>query len=96
MRRPFEKKYLFTQLSAPLVGSVGVFLLIRLFHSVADFNSFSGNFKVLLTRALFLIGLMVFMVLWGRILVWLGILTREEAKGYPYSNPWEKLIRKAG
>jgi len=30
------------------------------------------------------------MSLWGRILVFLGILTKEEAKGYPYSKPWGK------
>jgi hypothetical protein len=28
------------------------------------------------------------MYLWGRILVVIGVLTKEEAKGYPYSKPW--------
>jgi len=29
------------------------------------------------------------MVLWGKVLVLMGILTKDEAKGYPYSKPWE-------
>ena len=27
-------------------------------------------------------------ILWGKMLVFMGILTKEEAKGYPYSKPW--------
>jgi hypothetical protein len=30
------------------------------------------------------------MVLWGRFLVVIGLLTKEEARGYPYSKPWER------
>jgi hypothetical protein len=26
---------------------------------------------------------------WGKLLVMIGILTPEEAKGYPFSRPWE-------
>ena len=29
------------------------------------------------------------MFLWGRMLVLIGILTKEEAKGYHFSNPWK-------
>jgi hypothetical protein len=28
--------------------------------------------------------------LWARFLVVLGVLSKEEAKGYPYAKPWEK------
>ncbi len=30
------------------------------------------------------------MVLWGRLLVVIGLLTKEEARGYPYGKPWGK------
>ncbi len=29
------------------------------------------------------------MYIWGRVLVLLGVLTKEEANGYPFSKPWE-------
>ena len=38
---------------------------------------------------------MMVIFLWGRILVLIGILSKEEAKGYPYSKPWEKKEEKA-
>jgi len=91
MKRPFHKKYLFTQLSAPVVGFAGVFLLIHFILLVSDFNFTRTLSHVIFFGIGFIIVLMFFMILWGRILVWLGILTREEAKGYPFSRPWEKL-----
>ena len=96
MKRSFHKKYLFTQLSAPVVGFAGVFLLIQYMHSVLDFNFTRTLFHVIFFGIVFIIVLMSFMILWGRILVWLGILTREEAKGYPYSKPWDKLKQLMG
>jgi hypothetical protein len=30
------------------------------------------------------------MALWGKMLVCLGVLSAEEARGYPYSKPWER------
>jgi hypothetical protein len=91
MKRSFHKKYLFTQLSAPVVGAAGVFLFIHFIHSVSDFNFTRTIFHVIFFGIGFIIVLISFMILWGRILVWLGILTREEARGYPYSKPWETL-----
>ena len=81
-----------------LLGSLVQAISMRLFLIPAQLVSggISGAAQIINFYTHWPIGLMVFMVLWGRILVWLGILTREEAKGYPYSNPWEKLIRKAG
>ena len=29
------------------------------------------------------------MATWGRLLVALGVLTKKEARGYPYSKPWK-------
>jgi hypothetical protein len=28
------------------------------------------------------------MTLWGKVLIAIGLLTKEEAKGYPYAKPW--------
>jgi hypothetical protein len=35
-----------------------------------------------------LLAFVFIMTLWGRVLVLVGLLTKEEAKGYPYSKPW--------
>ncbi len=42
---------------------------------------------IVITFGIILIGSML---LWGRVLVLFGALTKEEAKGYPYSKPWEE------
>jgi hypothetical protein len=84
------KKFYFTQISAPLVGFAGLFLQIgtaKHFHWLTDFKSVS---QIILLIFILVVGLIGSMVLWGRLLVVVGILTKEEAKGYPYAKPWEK------
>ena len=49
-----------------------------------------GFFDIFLIIILFGVALMGSMYLWGRILVVIGVLSKEEAKGYPYSKPWER------
>ncbi len=86
----YPKKFYFTQISAPLVGFAGLFLLLgtaRHFRWLTDINSVS---QIILLVLIFVVGLVGSMVLWGRFLVAVGILTKEEVKGYPYSKPWEK------
>jgi hypothetical protein len=92
MKKTYPKKYLFTQLSAPIIGFAGFFLLLRVtkerFPAFFDLESGSLFFIAAVFIALLLSSLLGLMFVWGRILVYLGILTKEEAKGYPYSKPW--------
>jgi len=92
MSQPYPKKYLFAQISAPIVGCAGFALLLgtlRHFSSLTDFNSGSIILKTAFLIIVLFVSVMGSMLLWGRILIMLGILSKEEAKGYPYSKPWE-------
>jgi len=89
MVRPKHRKFIYTQLSAPLaLIAGGAFAL----YAIKAFG-----LSALMTKEIYAILLMIFvfsfaigtMLLWGKILVVLGILTKGEARGYPYSKPWE-------
>ena len=98
MRQRIERRFLFTQLSAVFVVTgamiLALFLVVplaRLFGlapgGLADVPAFPG-------AALF-IGAMVVAVpialyAWRLLLIRLGLLSRREADGYPYSKPWER------
>jgi membrane-bound ClpP family serine protease len=85
-----NRKFIFTQLSAPIVCGVtilGIGFLIGKFHPINGKNLTLTDCLLLL---LLFASMFLSMYFWGRILVLLGILTKEEAKGYPYSKPWEK------
>ena len=85
-----KPKYYFTQISAPIVG-VGVVLvllaLIGKFHIIdtKDIN----HLDVMIISIVFLT-IPVSMVIWGKFLAFLGILSWDEAKGYPWSKPWKE------
>lgn len=51
-----------------------------------DLRAFSGW----IILAIVFLALPLSMYLWGRILVLVGILTKDEARGYPFPKPWEK------
>lgn len=98
MRQRIEKRFLLTQLSAVLIVTGALVLalslvvpLARLFGlapgGLADVPAFLG--------AVLFIGAMVIAVptalyAWRLLLIRLGLLSRREAKGYPYSKPWER------
>ena len=82
-------KYYFTQLSAPVVGLAVWFILLALvgkFHIVETDNI--NNADIVIISILFLT-IPLTMVLWGKVLVFLGFLEKDEAKGYPWSKPWK-------
>jgi hypothetical protein len=88
--KKIKSKYIATQLSAPIIGFASIFFVIfivKLF-SPSIFYEMS-LFKVVLIVISFMIILIGSMILWGRVLVFFGALTKEEARGYPYSRPWE-------
>ncbi|MBU2630289.1 MAG: hypothetical protein KKE61_16885 [Proteobacteria bacterium] len=88
--KPKTIKFLFTQLSAPIIGFsalfFGIYLAKKMFPTFfMDFNFF----KIVLIGTSYIALLLGSMILWGKILISIGILTKEEGKGYPYSKPWE-------
>ncbi len=83
-------KYIFTQLSAPCVGFASVLLILFLCKNrFPEFFIELSFLKVSIILLVFIFVLMGSMALWGRVLVFMGILTKNEARGYPYSKSWE-------
>jgi hypothetical protein len=93
MRRyPF--RFLFSQLSAIAVFAaallVGAVALRTVFAPPgAQATGWSAVATMTALAALFVFAVLA-MFLWGKVLVRLGVLTAEEARGYPYSKPWER------
>jgi hypothetical protein len=89
-----EPRFYFSQLSALAVIGVaflGWCLIVRSIFGPIDSDAI-GAFGLLA----FLVGTFVFcsaaIGLWRLLLVRLGLLSREEARGYPYSRPWERRL----
>jgi hypothetical protein len=86
-----KKKYIFTQLS-------GLFIAIIVCFSVSKLTAylFPQVFRDqrIVSVSIFILVLLIIigfsMRLWARVLVLCGILKREEAKGFPFSKPWEE------
>lgn len=99
MRRRVEKRFVFTQLSAvPIffgaLMATGFFVflpLVRLFEVDLDAPA---DAKLIVVLVLFGVALLVAVsaawYAWRRFLVWIGLLSAEEAEGYPYSEPWKR------
>lgn len=85
-----RKKFFFTQISAPIIGSGSMLLVAIWLGKHFPINRNLSSFRDWIYLGALFLTLFLSMYLWGRILVLLGILTKEEAKGYPYSKPWEK------
>jgi len=90
MRRE-HRKFIFTQISGVIIGLTSPFVLILLvkylYPSVLTFKS---PLYTLIFSLIWMLALVGSIILWGRLLVILGVLSKEEAKGYPHSKPWEK------
>ena len=93
LREDIPDKYILTQLSGATVGIVvPIFAMfyfkpfgidLALFHNPNQpLSKFIAVIAIL--WALFFASI----YLWGKVLVLLGVLKWEEAKGYPFSKPW--------
>ena len=82
-----KKKFFFTQISAPIVGYGTCIIAVLLARGKISMLKNSMIAYVLIVPA----GTIFLCSMWlrGRLLVLIGIPTKEEAKGYPYSKPWE-------
>jgi hypothetical protein len=85
-----KKRYVLTQVSAPVIGCLsGYATLIIVAHLLSGWYQPDRVAHVLFFGSTIIIASLLGILLWGRILVLLGILSREEAKGYPFSRPWQ-------
>jgi cytochrome c biogenesis protein CcdA len=86
-----KRKYLLTQISAPIVGLTTSFFVVKilaqLFPQILREQGIT-QVIIIVVSVFVLLGLSIY--LWGRLLILVGILDKEEAKGYPFSKPWEK------
>ncbi len=85
-----NKKFYFTQLSAPIVaGACGCIAVQLLKFFLGDWYNDEDIVNVVILGTIIITSCIVGMILWGKFLVLIGILNTEEAKGYPFSKPWE-------
>ena len=85
-----QKKFIFTQISGPLVGCLAGYVAMKLaMYFFASWYQGSKVTHVVFFATIIILSCMLGMYLWGRILVLTKVLNRKEAKGYPFSKPWE-------
>jgi hypothetical protein len=85
-----RKKFIFTQISGPLVGSLSGYAAIKLLlHFFSSWYQGSKVTHVIILGAIIILSCMLGMFMWGRFLVIIRLLSKKEAKGYPFSKPWE-------
>jgi hypothetical protein len=85
-------RFLFTQLSAFVVFFLTAGIICVLLGRAVGFplsaQERPAPLFLLAVIGIGCIGILA-MVLWGKLLVLIGVLTKEEARGYPFSKPWE-------
>jgi len=84
-----RNKFVFTQISAPVIGCIAGFTAVKLLtYFLSGWYQPDKVPHVLFYGFTIVIACLVGIFLWGRLLVFFGVLTSEEAKGYPFSKPW--------
>ena len=82
-------KYIFTQGSGVVGGLISVCLPILIIRKLKpSLLAFSDSISITVFTICVLLAFVFIMTLWGKVLIVLGFLTKEEAKGYPYAKPW--------
>ena len=84
----------FIPATASLIISLIVMKFVIDFYSI-DMHSTAKDYKALTivivpSMLTFAVTMCLFIEIWKRVLVFIGALTKEEAKGYPSSKYWEK------
>ena len=89
-----EPRFYFSQLSGLAVIAVAFIGWCLIVRSI--FGPINSDAIGAVILAAFLVGALVFCAaaigVWRFLLVRLGLLSREEARGYPYSRPWERRL----
>ena len=84
-----NRKYYITQLSAPIVGVGVALILLAIVGKLGILNNAKSEELEFITISLVFLTIPITMVIWGKILALLGILSKSEAKGFPWSKPWK-------
>lgn len=85
-----RNKFIFTQISGPLVGCFSGYAAMKLLMYF-----FSGWYEgdkvshVAVFALIIILSCLLGMFFWGKVLIKFKILSKKEAKGYPFSRPWE-------
>jgi hypothetical protein len=83
-------RYYFSQISAPAVALIIGYVAIRLLKIyLGDWFQADKGTHVLVLGVTIIAAILGGIILWGRLLVVFGILSKEDAKGYPFSKPWK-------
>jgi hypothetical protein len=82
-------KYIFAQSSDVVVGLIAASLLVLIIRQLKpSFLDLTNTLSLIVFTMIILLVFVTTMTLWGKVLIAMGILTKEEAEGYPYSKPW--------
>lgn len=83
-------KYYVSQISAIIIGFAVSSITVISIRRICQPNFSPGFLSTVVFGILLVFIVCLSLYLWGRFLVMVGILSEDEAKGYPYSKPWEK------
>ena len=87
-----KHRLLFTRLSAPIIGLVSVCIVFFAVKQICpSLLSRITLFKAVIFLFAFGVVFIGSTILWGKALVLIQILTKEEAIGFPYSKSWEEM-----
>ncbi|MCG8524819.1 MAG: hypothetical protein MI748_00450 [Opitutales bacterium] len=79
-------KYLLTQLSAPFVGLGFAGFILFLIAKLNLMTKADSEIKEIIFLSIVFLSIPFTMFLWGKVLALFGVLTWEQAKGYPWSK----------
>jgi len=93
-------RFIFSQLSGVFLVGISILGATSIISKYTNdiygksiFEVMQDNFSwwsLVIIFIVFILSVNIVFLLWRHILVWLGILTKEQSKGYPYSRPWEQ------
>ena len=89
MKNKINRKFVFTQISALPIAFGGVFSSLYILREFNLIENFKDIKDIVIFIVAFLSGIFIPWKLWSVLLVKVNVLTKEEARGYPYARPWE-------
>lgn len=95
MQKGISKRFYFTQISALFPGVMAFMVPLIIFRKFGFINGsvHTESVLILLIYGIICFGLIYpFFKGWAYLLIKLGLLNKEESKGYPYSTPWKDQI----
>jgi hypothetical protein len=96
MQKGIPKRFYFTQISALFPGVMAFVVPLIIFRKYGLIKGSAHSDSVLF---IFIYGIICFGLIypffkgWAYILIKVGLLNKEESKGYPYSTPWKEQMK---